>query len=129
MQAGPPRASTLLGIVLTVAVAACAGGGGSSATPDSAAACHRDKTDSVETNREEIDYVAQDAGVGALSADIAENTVTLVFERSDSDANQTAAAYGAFGADDEHLDKRGSVVVVWDKSPTDEEKSVIDDCL
>jgi hypothetical protein len=117
-------------LVLTIAALAlvgCGGDSGSAASPDSVADCLENDGASVERNISDLDYIAQDAGVGALGAEVGGNTATLVFERSDSDASATAQAYEMFGASE--LDQRGSLLVVWDKTPTDAEKETLGACL
>lgn len=88
----------------------------------------------VETNQGELDYVAQDAGAGALKAEFDGNGVTISFERSESDAKRTQRAYEAFaGAFDtsteDVLERRANAVLAWDKSPTDDEKTRVIECL
>jgi hypothetical protein len=89
---------------------------------------------SPNTNQDDLDYVAQDAGEGAFETDIGSNSVTVVFERSDGDAKRTEAAYKVFGAAfdtpvEDILHRAGSVVVVWDKTPSDSEEQQLADCL
>ena len=88
----------------------------------------------MSTDDDDLDYVAQDAGEGALVAEIDPNSVTIVFERSEGDARRTQAAYeifaGAFDTSTEDiLHRSGNAVVVWDKTPSDDEAAQISDCL
>jgi hypothetical protein len=118
---------------LGVALGGC-GGGGASYALDDTVSCLQGNGISVSTDEDDLDFVAQDAGEGALEAEIGENTVTVAFERSENDAKRTEAAYKIFaGALDtpveDILNRRGNAVVAWENTPSDFESSQLDDCL
>ena len=75
---------------------------------------------------DELDGIAQNAGEGAIGVRMGRQRVALVFERNGSDAEETADAYAVFGAEPE---RRGNVLLVWDKTPTEEERATVGDCL
>lgn len=130
MVEGIGRAFTLL--VLSLALVGCGGsgpGGSSDVTPQAARTCLEEAGAEASTDDDDLDYVAMDAGVGAVYSDFGRNAATVVFERSESDAGQTAEAYRLFGATDEQLEERGSVLILWSKTPTDEESAAVDGCL
>jgi hypothetical protein len=74
-----------------------------------------------------LDFIAEDAGDGALEAEIGRNTVTVVVERNGNDAEDTLNAYESFG-DGVH-ERHGNVVLVWSKTPTDDEREAVESCL
>lgn len=127
------RAAVILAALVIVLLVGC-GGGGASYSLDSTASCLEGKGATVSTDDDDLDYVAQDAGEGALDAEVRGNEVTIVFERSGGDAERTEAAYkvfaGAFDTSVEDiLERRGNVVIVWDKTPDEGESGVVDECL
>ena len=128
---GLPRAAVL---VLAFVAASCGGGGEREYGRDRTMFCLRDAGAQTSFEDEDLDYIAQEAGRGALRARLADQEVTISFERSSSDAERTAAAYrtfletgGATAAD--VLERRGNAVVVWEKTPSDAEQRAVDDCL
>ena len=114
-------------------------GGGNGGGGDYAFAASRDYVEQSEakeviTNRDELDYVAEDAGEGAFAITTETNRATVLFERTENDARRTEEAYRlfleAFASEiDDLLSRDGNVVVLWDKTPTDEERELLEDCL
>jgi hypothetical protein len=88
----------------------------------------------VNSNKADLDYVAEDSGEGAFEADLGRNSVTVVFERTAGDADRTMSAYELFGeafdaSTEDILFQKNNVVIAWNKTPTDDEKSKIEGCL
>lgn len=115
-------------------LAGCGGGGSSGATPTSFASCLSAAGYEPSSNKDDMDYVAQDAGVGAVVSDIGRNNVTVVFERSDGDSERTMKAYEFFAEAfdspvNDILTRDGSVVILWERTPTSDERSTVTDCL
>jgi len=74
--------------------------------------------------------IAEDAGLGSVVAEFGRNRANVVIERSEGDAESTAREYEAFIENpDERLTQEGSVVVAYDKTPTDRERRTIEGCL
>ena len=120
--------------IAMVALAGCGGGGGSSYALEPTVSCLEGKGVSVSTDDDDLDFFAQDAGEGALEADLDRNSVTVVFERSESDAKRTKAAYSLFAGAldapaDDILQQLGNTVIAWTRTPTDDETSLLGDCL
>ena len=60
--------------------------------------------------------------------------MVVIFERSESDARRTEEAYRLFAEGfgttvQDILERRGSVVVYWDKTPNEDEQARLDGCL
>ena len=122
-----------LGTVALV-VAACGGGGGDHYSRDATATCLREAGADVSTSGEDLDLVAAEAGEGGLHATLDETSVTIAFERTEADAKRTMSVYRSFGDAfgmpfEDILKREGNAVALWDASPTDEQKSTVDDCL
>lgn len=84
----------------------------------------------VDTRSGDLDYIAQDAGEGALIARFPGNQATIAFERSTNDAKRTADAYRAIGGPtSDILSRTSNAVIVWDKTPTSGERSTVEGCL
>lgn len=88
------------------------------------------------TDPDELDVVAADAGDGAMTLDSDKQGISVIVERSEGDAENTANAMKTMAKalfevsfDDETLDVRGNVVISYDKTPTDDEKALVDDCV
>jgi len=76
------------------------------------------------------DLIAEEAGLGSVVAECDRNRANVVIERSEGDAESTAREYEAFIENpDERLMQEGSVVVAWDKTPTDRETRTLEGCL
>jgi hypothetical protein len=118
----------VLAMVVATTVAGC-GGEEWAATPQSARACLETAGARASTDADDLDYIAQDAGVGAVYADFGRQSATVVFERSEADIEQTEGSYKLFGVTDGYLDKHGSIMVVWDRPPKDEERTTVEACL
>lgn len=76
-----------------------------------------------------LDLIAEKAGEGAVALKGDAQEVQVVVERSSGDADKTADGYRAFGANDDNLIVNGNVVVAFTKTPTDEERALVEDCL
>jgi hypothetical protein len=124
-------------MVATLLALACSACGDSPAEHFSLAAtdlCLRQHGLATSTQAADLDYIAQDAGEGAIEAKLATNGVTLAFDRTPDDAGRTEGAYRAastaFGASAKGiLDRRGNVTLVWDNTPTGKEHAAIRGCL
>jgi hypothetical protein len=82
------------------------------------------------TRKGDVDYIARDAGVGAIAVRFTGGVgATVVFERSDRAARQTDAVYTAVGGIGADFELSRNVVVAWRKSPYVDERSLIDGCL
>ena len=112
------------------------GGGASSYSLGSTFSCLNARAISVTYHLDDTDYFvfddrAREAGGGALYADLDRNAVLVVFERSESDAKRTEAAYRegrrplrlGVDADDDARDmsevlwRSGTAVLLWAKPP------------
>jgi hypothetical protein len=136
-------------VALAVPLLAACGGEASSYSLGSTFSCLNAHADSVTYHLDDTDYfvfddLARKAGGGALYADLGRNSVVVVFERSESDAKRTEAAYRegghplrlAAGADGATLDtnevlrRSGNAVLLWTRRPPDDtEAVVVDSCL
>jgi hypothetical protein len=124
-------------VVTTVLIVGGCGGGGEEAhvTAREFANCIGDQ--SVLTwsrNEDDLDLIAADAGDGGIYVDFGENTANVAVERTNSDADRTEEAYKTFGKAFETnlsdlLHRRGNVVWVYDKSPTESETSAVETCI
>jgi hypothetical protein len=126
--------------LLCVAVAAVSTGcGGSSQTftETTTLACLEEEagvTD-INTRQSSLDYVAQDAAEGAMEVEVSSgNTVAVLFEGTSNDAQRTSAAYGVFAEAfdspvDDILDTRSNVVLLWERTPSDDERNLVAGCL
>lgn len=129
-------ATPLLIIVGLLAVQPACGGGVSepAAAKDASASCLDDAGAEVETRESELDYIAEDAGEGAFRVVLGEREATVVFERTEKDARRTEQAYELFtkalgGPSDDILERRGTVVISWDKTPTADDQEIVRGCL
>ena len=93
--------------------------------------CLSDAGFEVSTNEDDLDYVAMEAKEGALYATKGEDSVTIAFERTEADAGRTRDAYALFVGDaaEDILSQDGNAAILWDGTPTDDERQVVNDCL
>jgi hypothetical protein len=75
-----------------------------------------------------------EAGIASISAELPENAVSINLERSETDAKNVVRAWEnvaeGLDVDTEDLIRRlGTVVIVWDKSPTSEERAAVEGCF
>jgi hypothetical protein len=111
-------------VTLVAVVSTLAGCGGSEPTdPAAVESCLRKTDVTVDKPR---DVIAEEAGVSALRLEWPKNEAHVLFERSGKDARASAEAYELF---DVQTDQRGSTLIAWTKTPTDEEKALVDGCL
>jgi hypothetical protein len=81
------------------------------------------------TNPDDMDLVAEDAGLGAVVLSGDNQDVQVVVERSASDAERSAEAYKAFGGTSDNVVVEGNAVIAYSKTPTDTESALVEDCL
>lgn len=121
----------LAAVATVLTLAACGGGAGGTAardvSPDQVEGCLKRAGVGTGGTR---DVIAEDAGVGSVVAEFDRNRANIVIERSEGDAESTARDYEAFIENPgERLSRQGSVVVAYDKTPTDQETRTIEGCL
>lgn len=86
------------------------------------------------TAPDDLDIIAADAGDGAIDLSDDKQSITVIVERTASDAENTAnllaSAAEAFGVNaDDLVYRNGNVVASHDKSPTDDERALVEECL
>lgn len=129
-------------LTLTGVASGCGGGDGKTVTAADLERCLKDDDVLATLGSEELDYVAEAAGDGGIYVNYGDpipdapngNRANVAVERSGSDAKRTEAAYKVFAkafssSTEDVLMRKGNVVVLWDKTPTDDERSTIEDCL
>lgn len=89
---------------------------------------------SASDSRDDQDLVAENAGVGAINVTGDNQGIQVVVERNEDDAKRTVEQYRVFagalsGSVDDLLQRHGNVVVLYDKTPTDDERTIVEDCL
>lgn len=78
---------------------------------------------------ENVDPIAEEAGVGALAAVFARNNVNIAVERTANEASSTVRAYeGSTQGRKMRLEQTGSVVAAYANTPTSQEKRTISRC-
>jgi hypothetical protein len=129
----------LLGTVAVIAlVSAGCGGGGSGQTADvqALAVCIANHSSpstplQVSTEEENLDLIARKAGVGGVQVLSPHNELQIAAERSEGDAEATASQYenfsSAFGSG--HIERVGTVVLAYSKTPIPEESQPVEMCL
>jgi hypothetical protein len=75
-----------------------------------------------------------EGGIASISAELPENAVAINLERSEADAERVVGAWKdvakSVDVNTEDLIRRlGTVVVVWDKSPTGEGRALVEGCF
>lgn len=80
-----------------------------------------------------LDFVASTATGGAFKAHLRHNSVTIVFGKTESDANSINDAYHRFrsrnvGIDDV-LHQQGNVVMLWRFHPSDSDLALVTGCF
>jgi hypothetical protein len=122
-----------LGAVAVAVVLLTRSGGGASLSdlPQTKACLDRSaRVAATSTRKDDVDYIARDAGVGAIAVHFTDGVAaTVVFERSGRDARQTDAVYTAVGGIGADFELSRNVVVAWRKSPYVDDRSLIDGCL
>jgi phage terminase large subunit-like protein len=80
-----------------------------------------------------LDFVATTATGGAFKADLADNSVTVVFGATTADADNINQAYHRFHSQnvgiDDVLRQQGNVVMLWHQHPSDADINRIASCL
>ena len=81
----------------------------------------------------QLDFVATTATGGAVRVRLRDNSLTLVFGQTQSDADNIDAAYRRFHASnvgiDDVLRRQGNAVMLWQQHPSDEDLATITGCL
>ena len=81
----------------------------------------------------QLDFVATTATGGAVRVRLRDNSLTLVFGQTQSDADNIDAAYRRFHSSnvgiDDVLRRQGNAVMLWHQHPSDEDLSTITGCL
>jgi hypothetical protein len=75
-----------------------------------------------------------EGGIASISAELPENAVAINLERSETDAQNVVRAWENVAeradVDTEDLIRRlGTVVIVWDHSPTGDERDAVEGCF
>ncbi len=85
----------------------------------------------VTTSEADLDVVAAGAGELGIAVEFARNSVDVAVERSEADARRTLRAYGLFLTDPGRgqLERVGSAVVAFDKTPTSDEHDRVRACV
>jgi hypothetical protein len=129
----PTVTSTLA--AMGVLAAGC-GGGGATYSLDATLACLENRGLPVSTDEADLYDVARDAEKGALWARLPQNSVTIAFAGSDDEAKRTerafkarAAAFPTASSVDELVQRRGTVVLLWEKLPNVVASASVDECL
>ena len=114
-----------LGLLIGIGFAGCSGGAGPTyeLTPIRTCLIQAD----VPVDPAEFDVRTTGPDVGGFRADLGNNEVIVVVEPHAPDAEDTAAAHETFGAGS--VERRGNLVLAWDKTPTDAERQTIERCL
>lgn len=117
---------------LALAVAACGGGGASLYTKQKTSACLTGKGVKVGPVST-VDFVANSATGGTLSAKLADDAVTISFGLTLTDASNIDEAYRRFhaknvGIDDILRDQRNAVML-WRTHPSDADVALVTGCL
>lgn len=83
------------------------------------------------TDSDRLDSISANAGQGAIALHGDRQEVQVSVERSGSDAKQTAKNYEPFFGGDagDRLSVDGNVVAAYTKTPTDEERAVVERCV
>jgi hypothetical protein len=123
-------------LVAVVVVAVCAGCGGGREHYELGAlrSCAEDAPNVMVDDDATLDYVAEDATGGAVALIVTGSNVTVALGRTENDAKRIASAYRLFAeAFDTPVDdivyRRGNAVVVWENTPTDLERELLEACL
>jgi hypothetical protein len=123
-------ASLTATIAIVGLLGACGGGDEQPPTADvqRLATCLRGKGFSaVTTSESKLDKIAAGAGVGGVQFLADSNEIQIAAERSESDAEDTQQKAEASGLSS--VERIGTVVVAYNKTPSPEESSPVHDCL
>jgi hypothetical protein len=124
----PPAAVLLLAICLLVA--SCGKPGQHLASQDNTGAC---LTKARVRFGGQLDFVASTATGGAIKAHLRHNDVTIVFGKTEADANNINDAYHRFHARNvginDVLHQQGNVVMLWRLHPSDQDLTLVTGCL
>lgn len=124
-------------LAATLFVVAGCGSSGSSSMHDYAAvaSCLSDWAGdsglTASTDSDQLDSISANAGQGAIALHGDRQEVQVSVERSGPDAKQTAKNYEPFFGGDagDRLLVDGNVVAAYTKTPTDEERAVVEGCV
>lgn len=130
----PRVAYAIATFAVVPAITGCGGGSDETYSFRLTVSCLVQADANVSEDEDDLYAPAANAGVGGFMVDFGRNTAQVAVERNADDAERAAESYEAgeelFGGDTDGLVARhGNVVVVWDKTPTDTERSTVEDCL
>ena len=126
----PVRAKGYLAVAAALALIGAAVGCGGDSTKYSRAASQRClKEAGAKPDPDAIDEVAASAAQGAFAVQFEGNFVTLAFDNSVDDAEQTMEQFEQLRTGGSFLERKGTVVLSWDNEPTDDQRETIEDCL
>jgi hypothetical protein len=120
----------LLVFALGFALAACGGGGGGSYSLDATKSCLEGKNLSASSSQDDLDVLAAQAGEGGLYVEFSETqNANVAFERGETDAKNTEAAYKVFvegfgGEVGDTIKRKGNVVIAWNKEPSEDDAAL-----
>jgi hypothetical protein len=88
----------------------------------------------VTQDEAELYDVAEGAGEGGFMVRFERNGVAVGVERTAEDAKRSENAYRMsaefFESDPgDLLERHGNVVILWEKTPTEDERRIVEDCL
>ena len=118
-----------------LATVGCGSGGSSTHDYSAVSACLDERAIgagfSPSSDPDDFDLIAEKAGVGAIALIGQRQNIQVVVERTGSDAERTAKAYELFasGEASDHLKVMGNVVAAYTKTPTDEERELVERCV
>ena len=126
-----------MALVAACALAGCggagdetSGGGDKTFTQADTETCLRNAGATIQPDVETL----VEGGIASISAELPENAVAINLEHSETDATRVVRAWEnaaeGLNVDTEDLIRRlGTVVIVWDDSPTDEERAAVEGCF
>lgn len=127
----------LTGTCVSLLLLAAGCGGGDSTSYSSARV--RDCVDDtagieVTAERQDLDAVMEDAEAGAFKVTVDGEDVSLAFSETEGDARRMAATLEVFATAfnapvDDILERRGNLVILWENTPTDEQRDALGGCL
>ena len=123
-------ATAVILLAMCLVVASCGKPGQHLASPDTTRAC---LTKAGVRFGGQLDFVASTATGGALKAHVRHNDVTIVFGKTEADANNINDAYHRFRARNvginDVLHQQGNVVMLWRFHPSDSDLALVRGCL
>lgn len=125
---------SLLVFATAAVVTASCGGGGGGYTLAATTACIDEAPRMSVHEGAELDYVIEDAPAGAAEVGVDGTTAEIAFGNSSADAarmkRQVEILAGAFAVPVEDLlERRGNTLIVWDSTPTEDQRRRLRDCI